>query len=187
MTWVVHLSVSYLFAFSYCSWGACLSRRREDHESRNQWPLCFLRLCRFLSWKVCYQGAVVLQGGRGSFPSEFQKMCKRKTHTSLLLGPRTATRSDDSLLSPRRRAEGREPFKSMRILVFFVVNLFKMFNHKLRVACACTLSNSTRFWSDTTEIHQVSKNINMREERKRDVVWGIYGGRKFTLQSRVYK
>ena len=49
---------------------------------------------------------------------------------------------------PRGEQKGREPFKSMGILIFLIANLFKMLYHNVRVACACSISNFIRFSGD---------------------------------------
>ena len=48
----------------------------------------------------------------------------------------------------KKRAKGRELFKSLGILIFLIANLFKRLNHKVRIAYACSISNFIRFQDD---------------------------------------
>ena len=54
-TWGVHLSVSYIFAFSYCSWGSHGKNTEVVCHSLLQWTTC----CQ--NWLPC-QSCVALQG-----------------------------------------------------------------------------------------------------------------------------
>ena len=54
-TWGVHLSVSYIFAFSYCSWGSHGKNTEVVCHSLLQWTMC----CQ--NWLPC-QSCVALQG-----------------------------------------------------------------------------------------------------------------------------
>ena len=50
MTWEVHLSVSYLFAFSYCSWGSQSRNTEVVCHSLLQWTTFFQT---FPPWRIC--------------------------------------------------------------------------------------------------------------------------------------
>lgn len=56
-----------------------------------------------------------------------------------------------------KRAEGRDYSSPWGIFIFFVANLFKMLHHKVRLAYACSISDFTRFWGDTTRSIRLAK------------------------------